>query len=161
MATIPLGSPRRCSFFLLRDQLRLIRRDSPEPRELGFSDLARDIPLVEQQLDQLDEQLGFAGIDICDDLDALLHVGADIADRADVIDRLDRIGRTPAGACPLFTRSRSSLISSTSRDFDIPQKSRIIPCMHRRNRVADALGLSLVWRRPSIAVAKRLRDVTR
>jgi hypothetical protein len=45
--------------------------------------------------------LSFIGIDVDNNVDVGFHVGADVPDLPDLINRNDRVGGTPAGACPL------------------------------------------------------------
>ena len=58
-----------------------------------FPVMPSNVPIFEKQLQNLDELLGFAGIDVNDEIYILFHVSTDIAQAANPIQNAIFVGR--------------------------------------------------------------------
>ncbi len=79
--------------------------------------MARNIPLFKEKLDQLDQRLSLTRLDRNDYVYVLFHMGTDIANGADMIDRF-------YGLSGDTRRSRASFDHFVER-LDLLEKSRL------------------------------------
>ena len=68
---------------------RFLSGDAFDYGEALFPTMPSSVPLVEQQLHQVDQGLSFARVNRHDDIDVFFHVGANVPDAPNVVDRID------------------------------------------------------------------------
>jgi len=91
------------------------RRNYAKLRETQTSPFACDVPLFKKQFDQLDQLLGFVRFNINDHVNVGFHMGADIANAADMINRVNRIG--------LYAGRRVAVINPVAQLLDFINES--------------------------------------
>ena len=79
--------------------------------------LAFDVPFREQRLDQIDESLGFIGIDFDDQIHILFKVRSNVAERSHMIDGVDTFGGHACRSAPFIDRGPKCLDLSVKRTF--------------------------------------------